>query len=106
MAAAPSAAGAEAPEQTATNLRKKELFARVKARASGVKGTDVRVVLDAVLEELGALLVEGNGLNAQPLGTLKVQRHRAISGADVVVCKLRRKKPASGGTDPLAEAAE
>jgi nucleoid DNA-binding protein len=87
-------------------LKKKELFERVKARATGVKGREVRQVLDAVLEELGLLLAAGEGLNAQPLGNLKVQKRRETNGADVVVCKLRRKKPKSGGKDPLAEAAE
>jgi hypothetical protein len=96
----------DAPAPVRQAIKKKELFARVKARAGKVKGPDVRVVMDAVLEELGALLVEGETLAAQPLGTLKVQRHRALAGADVVVCKLRRKKPGGGEKDPLAEAAE
>lgn len=87
-------------------LKKKELLERVKARATGVKGRDVRVVLDAVLEELGALLVDGKALNAQPLGTLKVQKRRETTGASVVVCRLRRAKPKSAAKDPLAEAAE
>lgn len=94
-------AGAEA-----TALKKRELFERVKARSAGVKGKDVRVVMDAMLEELGAVLVEGKGLNARPLGTLKVQKHNVQPGADVVVCKLRRKKPGAAKKEPLAAAGE
>lgn len=92
------------PERQA--LRKKDLFERVKARADGVKGREVRVVLEAVLEELGGLLISGEALNVPPLGNIKVQRRRDQGGADVVVFKLRRKKPGQGGKDPLAEAAE
>jgi DNA-binding protein HU-alpha len=87
-------------------IKKKELFERVKARAAGVKGRDVRIVLDAVLEELGALLVEGKALNAQPLGILKVQKRREGTGASVVVCRLRRQKQKPAAKDTLAEAAE
>ena len=97
---------AQASSDDVPTLKKRELFERVKARAEGVKGKDVRVVMDAMLEELGLMLVEGKGLNARPLGTLKVQKHRTQPGADVVVCKLRRKKPGAARKEPLADAAE
>ena len=103
-AATPTKAPATPEESTA--LKKRELFERVKARSHGVKGKDIRVVMDALLEELGAMLVEGKGLNARPLGTLKVQKHNVQPGADVVVCKLRRKKPGVAKKEPLAGTAE
>ncbi|GKY87871.1 HU family DNA-binding protein [Sinisalibacter aestuarii] len=106
--AAPAVKGVSLTDvaQAGDPLKKKEFFERVKARSGDVKGRDVRLVLDAVLEELGTLLAEGEGLNAQPLGNLKVQKRRVTNGANVVVCKLRRKKAKIGGKDPLAEAAE
>ena len=87
-------------------LTKKALFERVKAQSAGVKGSDVRTVMDAVLDVLGAAIVEGDGIKIQPFGTLKVQRRKPMPGGDVVICKLRRSKPEPKGKDPLAEAAE
>jgi DNA-binding protein HU-alpha len=87
-------------------MTKKALFERVKQRATGVKGRDLRIAMDAVLEELGAAIVEGDGVKIQPFGTLKVQRRKTLASGDLVVCKLRRKKPGPKGKDPLAEAAE
>jgi len=87
-------------------MTKKVLFERVKKRAVGVKGSDARIVMNALLEELGAAITEGEGVKIQPFGTLKVQRRKALPDGDLVVCKLRRKKPAPKGKDPLAEAAE
>lgn len=102
--AAPATAAEASP--AAAKTRKRELFNRVKARTAGVKGSDVRQVMDAVLDELGMLLVQGEAIDARPLGTIKVQKHKTMAGGDIVVCKLRRKKPSDGGKDPLAEAAE
>jgi len=87
-------------------MTKKALFERVRKRAAGVKGSDARIVMDAVLEELGAAITQGEGVKIQPFGTLKVQRRKTLPDGDLVVCKLRRKKPAPTGKDPLAEAAE
>jgi nucleoid DNA-binding protein len=87
-------------------LSKKELFARLKARTPGVKGSDTRQVMEAMLDELGEALIAGQNLKLQPLGTVKVQRQKAVGGADMVVLKLRRKKRNPEGKDPLAEAAE
>ena len=87
-------------------MTKKELFTRVKARTHGVKGREVRQVMDVLLDEIGAALVAGETFKLPTLGTLKVQRHKPIAGADVVICKLRRTKPAGKAKDPLAEPAE
>lgn len=86
-------------------MTKKQLFEAIKA-TSGVKGSDARKVMEAMLEELGAAMVRGETLKLQPLGTMKVQRQKATASADMVVLKLRRKKAVPGGNDPLAEAAE
>lgn len=92
-----------APGQVMT---KKELFTRLKARTPGVKGRDTRQVMEAMLDELGEALISGQNLKLQPLGMVKVQRQKAVGGADMVVLKLRRKKRNPEGKDPLAEAAE
>ena len=87
-------------------VTKKELFTRVKARTGRVKGPEVRAVMDALLNEVGAALVAGETLKVPALGTMKVQRRKAQAGADVVVCKLNRKKPGAKARDPLAKPAE
>lgn len=87
-------------------LTKKALFERVKAQSVGVKGSDVRIVMHALLDALGAAIVEGDGVKIQPFGTLKVQRRKPMPGGDIVICKLRRRKQEPKGKDPLAEAAE
>lgn len=113
-AATAKAATAKAPVQGVTTtdaapervVTKKELFARLKTRTPGIKGSDTRQVMEAMLEVLGEALVSGENLKAQPLGMVKVQRQKTAGGADMVVLKLRRKKRNPEGKDPLAEAAE
>lgn len=112
--ASTASASAKAPVQGVTAaeaapgqvMTKKQLFARLKARTPGVKGSDTRQVMEAMLEELGAALVSGQGLKLQPLGMVKVQRQKAVGGGDMLVLKLRRKKRGPDENDPLAEAAE
>lgn len=87
-------------------LGKKALFERVKARSGGVPGKHVREVMNLVLDELGAALVAGNTVRVPALGVLRVRRHIDQANADIVVCKLRRRKPDAEPKDPLAEAAE
>ena len=100
-----AAAQAAAPADGAM-VTKKELLARVKARADGVKGADLRIAMDAVLAELGNALVAGEGLKLPGFGVLKVQRRKELPTGDMVVVKLRRKKPGAGPKDPLAKPAE
>jgi len=87
-------------------VTKKELFTRVKARTGKIKGHEVRAVMDVLLDEVGAALVNGETLKLPALGTMKVQRHKRQSKADVVVCKLNRKKPGTRAKDSLAKPAE
>lgn len=87
-------------------LTRGELFARVKPRAEGLRGREIRQVIDAVLDELGAALVAGEALKLPPLGTVKIQRHNIAADADLVICKLRRKKPPRQANHPLADPAK
>ena len=87
-------------------VTRKALFDRVKSRADQVKGRDVRVVIDAVLEELGDAISAGETVKIPPLGVLKVQRRKDVANGEVVMCKLRRRKATPTPKDPLAEAAE
>ena len=98
------------PVDTAADpvLSRRELIVRLKARADtdGVNGKDLRRTLDAVLDELGAALLAGETLNLPPLGSMRVTRKKDTGGADVMICRLRRKKPGAPAIDPLAVPAE
>ena len=88
-------------------VKRGEFVARVATRA-GLRPNQVKPVLEAVLAELGDLLVKGEALNHPALGKISVNRHKDLEKADVMVCKLRRLKPEAPATasDPFSTAAE
>ena len=81
----------EAATDAVPIVKNKDMLARVAARAE-LRPNQVRAIYDAVLEELGAALVRGEKLRLPPLGSMKVNRHKDLGSADMVVCKLRRNK--------------
>ncbi len=102
-------------------MGKRELIDRV-VKASGVKKSAVKPVVEAVLLELGDALSKGETLNLQPFGKASINRHKELENAEIIEIRLRRSKLAvkaavahaverldDGGatpSDPLAEAAE
>jgi len=74
-------------EVTVTN---RTMLERVAERAE-LRPNQVRPVYEAVLEELGMALVKGEKLKLPSLGTLRVNKQKSIEGAEIVICKLRRK---------------
>ena len=89
-------------------VKRSEFVARV-AERSGLRSNQVKPVLEAVLEELGQILLNGEELKHPSLGKLSVNRRKELAAANVVHCKLRRQKPqaADAPTDgPAATAAE
>ncbi len=102
-AAEPAAESAGAPGAV---LKKKELLDRVVAR-SGVKKSEARDIVEAVLAELGAALARGEGLNLPPLGKAKVNRTRDNAQGEVLIVKLRRGgEGKETAQTPLADDAE
>lgn len=86
------AAPVDAPEATVvTTMKKKDMIAKV-SEVSGVKRSDAKKVIEAVLAELGDALQRGDELNLPPLGKMSVHRQREGSGAHIVIAKLRRPK--------------
>ncbi|MCX7645005.1 MAG: HU family DNA-binding protein [Rhodobacteraceae bacterium] len=98
-----AAAPAAEPGAPPAALRLKDLVARVAERAE-VRKPVARGVLEAALEEIGAALSRGQGLNLPPLGKAKVNRQTGRGGTEVLVVKLRR-GPARGD-ETLAEAGD
>lgn len=83
-------------------VKRKEMVERIAAR-SGVKPNQIKNVLDAILQELGDALSNGEVVDLQPLGKIRVNRQKDLPNAEVLICKLRRKKVIEKVTTELAE---
>jgi len=86
------------------SVRRKEMVARI-ATSSGVKPNLIKSVLDAVLKEMGDALSAGETLNLPPLGKIRVNRSKDVDNAEILICKIRRNKPAVVA-DAISEAVE
>jgi len=87
--------GSDEPEAVAPPvLKKPDLIDRVVER-SGEKKRYVKPILEAALAVLGDALSNGEELNLQPLGRVKVNRHRIDEGAEMLILKLRRNTKAA-----------
>ncbi|MDA5094335.1 HU family DNA-binding protein [Aliiroseovarius sp. KMU-50] len=86
-------------------VNKKEFVGRVAKRES-LRPNQVRAVTLAVLEELGLALANGEELKLPGLGKVQVKRKNDQGAAEVMICKVRRKKAGNVDNTPLAPAAE
>lgn len=60
----------------------------------GVKRSDAKLVLDAVLDVLGGYLVKGEDLQLPPLGKIKVVKTKEVGkGGKAITLKLRTPNP-------------
>ncbi len=72
-------------------LGKRELIDRV-VRASGIKKSAAKPVIEAMLLELGEALSNGETLNLQPFGKASIKRHKELENAEIIEVRLRRSK--------------
>lgn len=89
-------------------FKRQDLIDAVCARSS-VKRSDVKILIDLTLEELGRAMDGQVNLALAPLGKLTIKRRRPETGpVDVLTVKLRRTRGAEDGGDetPLAAASE
>ncbi len=89
--------GGDAP--TSETIRRPDLIQAVADRAS-LKRSDVKDVLDLVLDELGKALDARDELVLPPLGKISVKGRREAQNGDMLTIKLKRKGP------PKAESTE
>lgn len=82
------------PVVTGPELKKRELLERVVTR-SGVKKRDAKLVVEAMLAVMGEALAEGQELNLQPFGKLKINRVKESANGRILNCRLRQ-----GAGDP------
>ena len=78
-------------EETRPSLKRSDLLSAVAARSSLPK-SELRAVVELVLDELGVALSAGQDLALPPLGRVKVQRRKEADGAEVLSLRLRRKR--------------
>jgi DNA-binding protein HU-alpha len=85
-------------------LKKKDFVDRVTER-SGVKKKDAKPAIEAALALLGEALIAGEELNLPPLGKIKVNRAKDVSGGIMLMVKLRipNEPGVSSATDDNAD---
>ena len=68
--------------------------------STGLKRSDVKVMVEATLASLADALSKGKDLNVPPLGKIRQVKTKDLpSGAAVHTLKLRRKAPPASGTN-------
>ncbi|MEM7471024.1 MAG: HU family DNA-binding protein [Pseudomonadota bacterium] len=95
---------AAAPEAATGEVNKRELVERLMAE-TGMKKGQARGALEAVLGTLGQVLSEGKHISAAPLGKVKLVRKKDTPNGELVVLRVKLKKPGSGpdaAKNPLA----
>lgn len=95
IAAAPSVTPVVSEFTTSVSggeLKKRALVDRV-AKHGDLKKKNVKPVVDAVLAVLAEALANGEDLNLPPLGKVKVNKQKSVSGGQVLMLKLRTSSP-------------
>jgi hypothetical protein len=90
-------------------LKKKDFMDRAIDK-SGIKKADAKAGIDAALAVLAEALANGDDLILPPLGKLKVTREKANPKGRILILRLQLipagASDVSGGSEPLAEAAD
>lgn len=82
----------DGPVQVLPQQIKKNVFVEMVAARCGQRKNDVKPIVEAVLEELGAALAEGHELQIPPLGKVKVTKTRENERAHVLSLRLTVQK--------------
>lgn len=81
---------------TARVLQKRQ-FLNAVAQRSGMRSAQIKEVVEATLAELGDAIASGQTLALPPLGRARVNRQKDVSGAEVIILRLRRRS--AGGDE-------
>lgn len=84
-------------------MRKKQLIDRIMAEVPDARKKDAKPIIEATLAVLGQALTDGETLNLQPLGKMKVQKRKVLSNGQSLTLRLRRSIQSLEETEPLAE---
>jgi hypothetical protein len=95
--------------KTRVILKKKDFIDRAIER-SGLRKADAKAAVEATLAVLAEALAKGEELVLPPLGKIKVAREKAHPRGRILMLRLQLTPDEAGeftgGTEPLAEAAE
>lgn len=81
---------AEKDPGSAKVLQKRQFLSKIAAR-TGLRNAQVKDIVEATLAELGDAISSGQTLALPPLGRARINRQRDVSGAEVIVLRLRRR---------------
>lgn len=95
----------EAPAKVVSQMKVKDLIERV-AVATDVNRKEVRVIVDAVLAELGKALEANESLNLPPFGRVRIANQKTDDSGQMMTLKLRRGGAKHGTKEALAEPSE
>lgn len=92
-------APAEASPKTASVVQKREFVDRVVA-ATGAKKADVKLIVEATLDQLGRAFAAGETLVVNPFGRARVSMKKGLqNGGEVINLRLRRRGIAEASDD-------
>jgi nucleoid DNA-binding protein len=95
----------DAPAKVVAQMKVKDLIERV-ATATDLNRKDVRVIVDAVLTELGKALEANESLNLPPFGRVRIANQKSDASGQMMTLKLRRGGEKQGAKEALAEPSE
>lgn len=93
------------PSVTEPEMKKVELVNLIVER-TGMKKKDVKPVVEATLDALGEAISNGQELNLQPLGRVKVNNTKDLANAQVHSVRIRQSKAARSEDEDFVDAAE
>ena len=93
------------PNVTEPEMKKVELVNLIVER-TGMKKKDVKPVVEATLEVLGEAISNGQELNLQPFGRIKVNNTKDLANAQVHSVRIRQSKASRSNDDEFIAAAE
>lgn len=93
------------PNVTEPEMKKVELVNLIVER-TGMKKKDVKPVVEATLEVLGEAISNGQELNLQPFGRIKVNNTKDLANAQVHSVRIRQSKASRSNDDEFIDAAE
>lgn len=95
----------DAPAKVVSQMKVKDLIERV-AVATDVNRKEVRVIVDAVLAELGKALEANESLNLPPFGRVRIANQKSDASGQMMTLKLRRGGEKHSAKEALAEPSE
>merc|ERR1711916_371591 len=93
------------PNVTEPEMKKVELVNLIVER-TGMKKKDVKPVVEATLEVLGEAISNGQELNLQPFGRIKVNNTKDLANAQVHSVRICQSKASRSNDDGFIDAAE